>query len=212
MKILHSSDLHGEWYSLTSQDLDFDLWIDSGDFFPNETRGFEALEIHYQEGYLGRFGASLVKWLGNRPMISVGGNHDYVSLARYLQSKGSNAHDLTEKPFHFKGETFAGFREIPYIIGEWKGETYPQDFEPIINKAFDANPTILVTHAPPNQILDFAGDNYGIPVLTSALSWRKHRIRHHFFGHIHTQGGKDDVQMGISFHNSATFARIIEIS
>lgn len=207
MRILHSSDLHGLWDFLFQFE-DFDIWIDSGDFFPNQTRGDLSVEVPFQRACLAEYADRIKAWLGDRPLISVPGNHDFIDLVDELNP--ADGYDLTRGPVEIGGETFAGFREIPYIAGEWAGEVH--DFQDVIDRTFDADPTILVTHTPPSQILDYSGHSYGCSALTGALSFRRHRIRHHFFGHIHQCGGMDEVQMGVHFYNGATYIRCIEIS
>ena len=50
LRILHSSDLHGNW-RLPTQFKDFDLWIDSGDYFPNVSRG-KSIEASFQRDWM----------------------------------------------------------------------------------------------------------------------------------------------------------------
>lgn len=203
MKFLHSSDLHGQYDDLFSF-TDFDLWIDTGDFFPNKTRGDRNVETIYQQRWSLANGLEdrLTEWLDGRPLVSIGGNHDYTSLADLVRIFGGKAYDLSEGPAKIAGMTFAGFREIPWIIGEWNGESH--DFSGLVRTAIGADPDILVTHAPPDGILDSRKYPSGIPGLAMALKYQDHRIKHHFFGHIHENGGKSIEEMGIRFVNGAT--------
>jgi Icc-related predicted phosphoesterase len=210
MLIAHSSDVHGRYATVVQflNDSEADIWIDTGDFFPNSTRGDVEVEPSFQKDWAEKhgIGAKLVRALHGRPLICVPGNHDYTSLAEIVRRAGGTAYDMTEGEALLMGHVFAGFREIPWIIGEWNGECF--DFDEIINRTMSADPTILVTHCPPAGILD---DGFGIPKLASALAYLPHQILHHFFGHIHVAGGRDEVMGGMEFHNSAERIRHITV-
>ena len=149
MKILHTSDLHGSWKKLF-QATDFDLWVDTGDFFPNITRG-GAVEPAFQRAWFTTNRMSLKKrfraksdfwptrkeappfedciaeritdWLKGRPVISVSGNHDWVNLADMLRASGyPNVWNVSQGPTTVGGLRFAGFREVAFVTGEWQGE------------------------------------------------------------------------------------------
>ena len=85
-----------------------------------------------------------------------------------------------------------------------------RDFAPLVARAFEPNPDILVTHAPPGGVLD-GWEGYGIPALASALFYQGHKITHHLFGHEHSCGGKMVVKGGITFSNAACHLNIIEV-
>ncbi len=87
------------------------------------------------------------------------------------------------------------------------GET--NDFSQLIDRVWDANPDVLVTHSPPGGILSApigSPDDYGVAELASALAYRPHSIKAHFFGHEHACGGMTDDQMGVKFINGARHA------
>lgn len=208
MRILHTSDLHGIRGSLIKslENLDFDVWVDSGDFFPNTTRGIVDVEIPFQTHWAGKLLTKIAEILvlRGKPMISVPGNHDYISLATILRGMGVEAYDLTEGPVDLGGERFAGYREIPYLIGEWAGECH--DFQSVVASTFDQNPTVLVTHAPAAGFLDGDGEghSHGVAFLSSTLQYAPHSIKAHLFGHIHRAGGGRLTEMDIQFSNAAT--------
>jgi Icc-related predicted phosphoesterase len=204
--ILHTSDLHGNYKKALAalEAGGFDLWIDSGDFFPNKTRGDWAIEPAFQTKWMAwkDLAARIVKALDGKTLISVGGNHDYVSLASLVKAAGGNAHDLTEGPVTINGLTFAGFSEVPWMAGEWNGETHA--FNEIVDATFQAQPDVLVTHAPPAGVLDTCPDHGGgIAALMTALCYQAHEVKAHFFGHIHEFGGQVVEEMGIQFANGA---------
>ncbi len=92
LRILHTSDLHAR----TSFLLDamrttvWDVWVDTGDFFPNRTAGNRQIEPAFQTRWAEwpALGPKLVEILRGRPLLSVAGNHDYISLARVVQLAG----------------------------------------------------------------------------------------------------------------------------
>jgi len=214
IKILHTSDLHGDFHKVLNVLEPFDLWIDSGDFFPNESRGHRKTEERFQADWMQseNIPAQVAAWLAGRPMLSVGGNHDFVGLASILRGAGVDAHEITPEGITVAGLRFAGFREVPWIDGEWAGETH--DFSGVVTATFDAQPDVLVTHAPPAGLLDYADSAgcLGVSTLASALFWRKHAIRAHFFGHIHEWGGHVVHDAGVYFANGAGSARVHVVS
>lgn len=211
MLIAHASDLHGNYKRKLSSINVPDLWIISGDFFPNYGRGPYTnnridpdYELNYQLRWWENHAAPIMECLRGAPVIWVGGNHDFVSLVPMLSqwAYDGEAYDLSHGPATVHGKVFAGFSEIPYIRGEWVGETH--GFEDIVRNVMEQNPDILVTHAPPAGILDKSGYGHcGISELTTALTYAPHQISHHFFGHVHNDGGKTLQEMGITFVNSA---------
>jgi Icc-related predicted phosphoesterase len=209
IRIGHFSDLHGDYDRIAGIP---DVWVNTGDFFPNMTRGDVSVEVPFQTAWFEANADAIIARLAGKPLIWVAGNHDFVNLVPLLRSRGVEAWDATEAPVDFMGERFAGLREIPWIEGEWAGEAH--DMAPAVERAFDADPTILVTHCPPSGILDNdggAGHGFGSSPMTTALTWRHHRIHTHLFGHIHAMGGKDVEEMGIRFFNGSNGCRIISV-
>lgn len=205
MKILHTSDIHGAYHKVLEalEAGGFDVWVDTGDFFPNKTRGDHTEEVRYQNRFaiLKNLGARITELLDGRPLISVGGNHDYISLAQIIRDAGGTAFDMDEGAAVVGGKTFAGFREVPYIMGEWNGETHGADFANIVDTTMAACPDVLVTHAPPAGILN--NDTHGgVGQLVNALAWTDHKVTNHFFGHIHSTQGVL-TEMDITFINGA---------
>ena len=215
MRILHSSDLHGRYKTLLEghATTEFDLWLDTGDFFDNAGRAFDgrpieaSRESRYQARWLtnGSVHYRLAAWLRGRPALVMPGNHDFICLAEALRRAGANAARVTPAGVERLGLRWAGFREIPWIRGEWAGEA--EDFSGIINETWATSPDVLVTHAPPGGILDEEA-GYGIPALAVALAYRPHNIQTHFFGHTHANGGQTADRMGVRFINGACTAKI----
>ena len=192
MRVLHSSDLHGDYKALLAYTEPFDIWVDSGDFFPNSNKRYQTgtiapvLEREFQLKWCGYkdLGPRLAQWLDGRPAVICPGNHDFIPLHGVLAHAKANSHAINTAGIAVENKLWAGFREIPFIEGIWEGEQ--KSFRSIIDSVWYAMPDILVTHAPPQHILS---GQWGIPQLTSALQGRDHDIKHHFFGHTHECGG-----------------------
>lgn len=215
MRVGHFSDLHGR-YKVLDQILDSDLpdvWLSTGDFFPNKTRGELSVETRWQTNWWGHKSPSVVSRLRGRPILVVDGNHDFVNLASLLRRDGVQALGITPDGLDWGGLRWAGFREIPYIEGTWMGEETQRGLTPLAYRALASGPDVLVTHAPPRGVLDEGEEGYGVDALAEFLPDPRIRgkVRHHFFGHVHATGGQDQEKWGIQFHNSATCLRIIEI-
>ena len=207
VRVLHTSDLHGKIDAVLNSAIEFDLWVDTGDFFPNESRGTRSIEVAFQTQWLSdeNLPERIASWLNGRPMISVGGNHDFVSLADALRGAGVDAHEITPEGVEDAGLTWAGFREVPWMMGEWNGETH--DFNEVVGATFQSSPDVLVTHAPPAGVLDTCPDHGGgVSALMTALCWQDHEVKAHFFGHIHEFGGQTVNKMCVMFVNGAGHA------
>lgn len=262
LRILHSSDLHGQWRKLLTVE-DFDIWVDTGDFLPNISRG-ESIEAAWQTGWLTlpsstlsrrfkpwiarRYGplagmalgwyppkssqppeksapsiaAALTHWLAGRPAVCVSGNHDFIDMAGPLRAAGANIINVGSVPaVTLGGLTFAGFREIPYVTGEWAGEVGNIEDDPTIEEVFkrkmgqalNQEPDILLTHTPPAGIMDYSagkGGSCGSKAITQALQYAPHNVKAHLFGHVHECFGVQQ-EMDIIFSNAATGMRVLRL-
>ena len=210
MIIAHCSDLHGNLESLLRGSRNPDVWVLSGDICPNKTRGQVEEEAPFQRAWFESNAELLSKRFAGKPVVVVGGNHDYIELAELLRPYGVDAVTLTPEGAEVAGVRFAGFPEVPFMLGEWRGECH--DFTEILERTFASDPEILVTHAPPAGILDYThAGGKGISALTSSLMYRQHRIRVHLFGHVHEHGGQDLEKFDIHFYNGATFVRFFDV-
>jgi len=213
MIVGHFSDLHGNLKEFLTGTETPDLWVCTGDFFPNDSRGNIEIEVPYQTEWLyqpvsnSTLLDTIIERLSNKPLLWIAGNHDYINLGEELRKKGYPAYDITTDGVEVLGIKFAGFREINYIYGEWAGETH--DFHDIVEATIASNPDILVTHAPPADILDKHPSvplGYGITTLATALAWSEHKIKAHFFGHVHAGFGTTE-EMNIKFINGSNHVR-----
>lgn len=213
----HFSDIHSKLDILRNNKTTPDVWISSGDFFGNAAYLGDKIslekEIIWQTEWLQKNIQEIADILRGKPIITVDGNHDFISLGKGLADYGLEVYDLDlYKSIDFNGIRVSGFRHINYIYGDWSHEIH--DFEDIVDACFAKDPSILVTHSPPSGILDLghSGKKYGVTKLARSLAYAQHRILYHCFGHIHEQGGKQESHMGIQFSNAATKLNFIEMT
>lgn len=223
LKIGHFSDVHGRVDALISgiddhrkNNSDPDLWICTGDFFGNVTRGVVSAEKEYQHRWLhtplqdGSVIVRLIEALAPIPLLWVPGNHDYINLSWELANMGYPAYEVTPEGVDLMNLKFSGFRQINYIVGEWAGESHSDQLAALVSRTWNSNPDILVTHAPPSGILD-STKGYGIVSLSNAYAYKDHKIQAHFFGHCHEDGGKEVEVMGVRFFNNACRLKFIDL-
>lgn len=221
IRIAHISDTHGRPSIVKSVgEIECDIIVLTGDIIGNKGRcpdtGGKIVpwkERRYQQSWFRKQAKKWAPAFAGRPVIYVAGNHDFIGIERWLAHYGhTNLHVITdENPcVEVLGKRFAGFRQVPYIEGEWMGEEHVM--RPHVERALACDPDILVTHAPTGSILD-GGERmgYGIPSLTSKLFYGEHRITHHLFGHAHICGGQVQVEGGITFSNAAGHVNLIEV-
>ena len=215
-RICHISDTHDAPRIVRqAADHTVDVIVLTGDILNNRGRIngegiIPRLERKYQEGWGRKQAKKWAKDFGDTPVVYVDGNHDFIDVGKWLRHYGcTNLHHITaETPcVTVAGVRFAGFREIPWIAGEWQGEVHDQR-EPV-DRAFACNPQVLVTHGPPAGILD-GEHGYGSGALATALAYRAGDIKAHLFGHEHSACGVTE-EMGILFSNAAGVCRVIEI-
>lgn len=216
MRVAHASDLHGNLLPIKTvanswATQEFDVWLFSGDMFPNCTRGIVERETKFQENWFISKRDALFKSLQDKPIICVDGNHDFISIAEMLKKYAYQGDVYSIHESHvitFKGYKFAGHRYIPYIDGEWNGEKHIPEMSDITNRLFQqfGDSDVLVTHAAPSCEL---APEYGCNTLSNALSYLEHTFRYHFFGHIHEYGGKVSKLGNTMLYNNATKCEVI---
>jgi Icc-related predicted phosphoesterase len=211
MRIAHISDTHDRPSIVRSVAvIECDVIVLTGDILNNKGRapatGGQIIpwqERKYQDSWFRKQAKKWAQDFKGRPVVYVPGNHDFIGIERWLRHYGhDNLHVVSdESPFvDLLGKRFAGFRQVPWISGEWQGEEF--DLKPHVDRAFACDPDILCTHAPPGGILD-GPDGYGVPYLTSRLFYGAHKVTHHLFGHAHEAGVEVVTEGGIVFSNAA---------
>lgn len=207
---LHFSDLHSRLHLLNEhlqslKDMKFDCWINTGDFFPNLPHGgLVENERRYQEGWFLQVKEYLFELLDGKPVITVDGNHDFISLADMLVKHGypGEVYKIEQgKTLEFMGLKFKGFQHIPWCGGCWNHEVDVSSMEKIVRQTFDGaeDVDVLLTHTPPQDIL---ACQWGVPALRDKLLFTTHGFRYHMFGHVHESPGQHE-QNYIKFFNSA---------
>ena len=215
MRIKHFSDIHSDLTILDRIPLleDFDAWINTGDLFPNRSRGNRQIEPAFQEDWFLRKKSAIFKRLGGKPIVTVDGNHDFISCGEMLIKHGYQGEVYCIKPdevIEFGGLSWAGHGAIPWIEGEWNDELRTPEMLEIVNQVLDQDADMLVTHCPPAGIL--AGP-WGCGVLANALAYRGlNKYKHHFFGHVHSYGGHSITDGSTTYWNSATTIQLVELA
>lgn len=212
MRIKHFSDIHSD---LTILDRipateSFDAWVNTGDLFPNHTRGNREVEPRFQEDWFRRKSATIFRRLGGKPIVTVDGNHDFISFGEMLIKYGYQGEVYCIKPgevVEFGDLTWTGYPHITFIEGEWSNEAGPLELSRLAEQACLSWSDVLVTHTPPGNILS---GPWGCSCLSSYLAYHPHNFRYHFFGHVHSHHGKAEA-LGVKFHNSATTIQLVDI-
>lgn len=165
--------------------------------------------------------ASLRRYLGNpdAPIVCVRGNHDFTDLAPAF---GGDVWEVNDDPTRFTtvlGLKIGGCRGINFICGEWSDEIDATEFERRM-KLVPKDLNILITHAPPQCILDAAGEHYGSAAIRSYVNRHMYdnegygALKLHCFGHVHESFGSKHTEntKGLIFSNAATSYILYEIS
>jgi len=213
MRVAHASDLHSNLLVLKDVDkTNIDAFILTGDFFPNITRGNVQTEINFQTDWFKKKRETIFRALGNKPVITVDGNHDFISLGDMLKhyAYAGEVHQISEHGIvEFGGLKWVGHGYIPWIEGEWRGELRTPEMMQVVDKVWDhGNADILVTHTAPAGI---GAGEWGCNVLANKLAYTDHTFTHHFFGHVHVHTPQEETVNGTKFYNSATCCQIVEI-
>lgn len=166
-----------------------DLLIHCGDFCSFQTADEQTLE-------------DVDAWFAELParkIVCIGGNHDFLLHRGEFQF--AHAEYLVDRAITFEGITIYGSPWCPDLTGF----AFYQPEADLIEKwrAIPAGIDVLVTHTPPNQILDLPSNgtpHLGCPHLRQELQRIQPRL--HVFGHIHASHGHRREE-GIEFFNVA---------
>lgn len=140
----------------------------------------------------------------------VRGNHDFVDLAPWFVGGPTFEFSNSAMSFMLGDYEIAGIRGINYIYGEFSDEYTDTQWRDAL-RLLPRDCDILLSHAPPRNIRDFAGEHYGSDQLSSYVTQRMMLadrrgtppLRAHFFGHVHEQAGSE-TREGVLFSNAAT--------
>lgn len=181
MTILHLSDTHGLHRQLGSLP-DVDVIVHSGDFTMVGTER-EALDF--------------INWFCDLPYkhkVFIAGNHDMcLDSGGTISGLDANCHYLCNSGVCIGGVNFYG---VPVFIEDaFSGR------KDLCYKTIPPNTDVLITHEPPQGILDFDDDyHYGSETLLARVKDIKPRL--HLFGHIHAAHGTLECG-GTTFSNAA---------
>lgn len=237
MIICHASDIHGHWtrplpaadlYILTGDmlpnyilvvmecgmDHHREIWDPKSFTLPPVGFAVDRIvnakrEKERQDDWLKKQGG-MRRYLTttDAPVIIVRGNHDFTDMGKDF---GGDVFEVNEDPTRTVtklGLKIGGARGIPYIAGEWSDEMSNQQLEDTFGK-LPKDLDILVTHAPPQGVLDSAGSHFGDKALRSYVDRHLYGadgykgLKMHCFGHVHESRGNMKVEKTI-FSNAAT--------
>lgn len=156
-------------------------------------------------------------WLGmlpHRHKLVIAGNHDlgFERAAKYNESLLTNCTYLRDEGIEIGGKLFWASPYTPFFMNEFwvfhkRGyEAMREHWKQIPEKV-----DVLITHGPPNRILDetrqgeYAGD--------LALLERCHEVRPkvHVFGHIHEGSGQRREAYGAQVFNASVLDRTYRV-
>lgn len=200
MKINHVSDLHGRKLYPSEK---ADVWVFSGDIFPDSPRTMtrhDIREVQWKWWYHRK--ESFRLRIGDAPVLTVFGNHDYLDLANLMRSAGINATEVTPSGVTISEVRFSGFGENP---GPGRGESSQEVMSNLLKDSLQFEPHVLITHAPATSMCSgWPGiDRLDTIPLPKCLKW-------HLCGHIHEMRGKYAYR-GLTVVNSSQTLTSLEV-
>lgn len=159
------------------------------------------------------------RWLNKQPqakhVVLIPGNHELEfekalpASLQWFKEECPNAHLLINESITIEGIKIFGSPITPFFL-DWAWNKHRGDD---IQKYWDAIPIdtqILLTHGPPYGILDQVLYSDGTPKSPNLGCYQlMNKIKElkdldlHFFGHIHSPGGRQIHQDGVSFYNAS---------
>ncbi len=227
MRIIHISDWHADAESfklmfdremLPYADNDPDIFVLSGDMVVNTGffRSQPAMEGVHQKILFDQMVEHIERCYPGVEVVGVRGNHDYFDYS----VPGDNR-DVTS--IMINGHRWAFVRGIPRHTGFWNDE-YPEDWLAAAAALIPDDTEVLVTHAPPDRILDNVRDTFAdvdgkeiiVPRNIGSISFRERvdrlaNLKVHMFGHVHEQGGRVEVRNGVVYSNASCTANLLVI-
>ncbi len=183
-----------------------DFWVSCGDFFPDIAWYGSPYEKKGQLEWWNKNRNQFISLLGGKPILSVDGNHDAISLHDQLKYHIPNSHKITHHSLcNILGISFAGF-------GATNLDASPKELREYSVRACNLEPDILVTHSPSSTVLCHNKPEWGVLGLEDEIS--KHlNIRYHIHGHVHEDGGKtiQHPDTGLKTINVARKIMIIQV-
>lgn len=163
---------------------------------------------------------SFLRWLESQPhkhRLWVEGNHDTyaerhpVEFAALAKQYAPSCHRLFDSSIEIEGIRFFGSPYTPTFM-HW---SFMADRGPEIQRHWNMIPNdtqILITHGPAYGHLDLVPAEYvengrdrhqGCADLKTTIETRLHKLKAHFFSHLHSQGNQTEVANGVTYVNAA---------
>ena len=209
MRIMATSDLHGNLYGLDPSGAD--IVVVAGDIAP--LKGWSIWDIYAQKKWINKH---FREWTASYPdtrFVVIPGNHDFFAIANLrFQDRGidwdfdfsPNVHFLCDEGVEINGLKFYGTPWVPIISHSWAFEGEHDKLVDCFAK-IPAGLDVLVTHSPPripdcdvDRSRQTDSEHFGSAELTEAIKAKRPRFV--FCGHIHT--GIHDV---VDFESSRIF-------
>jgi Icc-related predicted phosphoesterase len=214
LRILHISDLHSNLnplHRVIKNDESFDWVVLTGDIAPTHVKYMDVLDNGFRKIDREAEAAHQLQWATNtlKPLIDkiphshsifVSGNHDFFNaegLFEFTQFKGA-------KTIEIDGIKVGLAVGINPLIGEWHEEISEFEFNEHL-LSLDPTIQVLITHAPPSQVLDsnYCGQHIGYNCLYNQIfgsmlgNQYPHftRLRLHMFGHAHEARGIKEIEI-----------------
>ena len=198
MRVVCVSDTHNCNESITVPD--GDLLIHAGDSTASGT-------LDEIEKFFGWFGA-----LPHKQKILIAGNHDWA-----FQLQPAKVRKLVPESVAYLQDLSSSIEGLNIYGSPWQPRFYDWAFN--LNRGpemaekwamIPENTDILITHGPPQGILDeveteHGGSHEGCEELRKRVGYLAHKgkLKLHVFGHIHSGYGVHD-ELGVKFVNAST--------
>jgi Icc-related predicted phosphoesterase len=216
LRILHISDLHSNLnplHRVINSGESFDWVVLTGDIAPTHVKymtvlrnGFRKIDREAEAAHQLQWATNVLKPLLDKipckHLIFVNGNHDFCDYALAFP----NAITLFKgaKTVEIDGIKVGLAVGINPLIGEWHEEISEFEFNEHL-LSLDPTIEVLITHAPPSQILDsnYGGQHIGYNCLYNQIfgSMLRNqypyftRLRLHMFGHVHEARGTKEIEI-----------------
>jgi Icc-related predicted phosphoesterase len=178
-------------------------------------------EAELQSRYLERQGRGYLRKLMSdslAPVVCCRGNHDFVDLSSMFS--GGPVFEISHDPirisaWHYREGPMkiGGVRGVNRHHGRWSDELTHEEFADRVAR-LPSDIEILVTHAPPEGILDtFESESIGSSALRSYVARHDPSLtplKAHFFGHVHESRGTLTIGTTV-FSNASRGSQIIDL-